>query len=59
MCPANDCVLACGPEKTCYPNTCCAVQKKSASPSRSETGVSSPVNSTVATRRSQSAENTV
>ena len=24
---SKDCVLACGPEKQCYPNTCCALPK--------------------------------
>ena len=24
----RDCVLECGPDKTCYPETCCAVRKK-------------------------------
>lgn len=28
----SSCVLACGPEKNCYPDTCCAVPKKSPSP---------------------------
>lgn len=26
--PGRDCVLECGPDKTCYPETCCADQKK-------------------------------
>ena len=25
--PDRDCVLECGPDKTCYPETCCAVRK--------------------------------
>ncbi|XP_060557113.1 proton-coupled zinc antiporter SLC30A1-like [Ruditapes philippinarum] len=33
----SSCVLACGPEKNCYPDTCCAVSKKT-SPNKSENG---------------------
>lgn len=49
-----DCVLACGPERNCYPATCCAVQKK-ASPSKS---AESNNHSTTVTRRQMSQDNT-
>lgn len=33
----SSCVLACGPEKNCYPDTCCAMPKKT-SPDKTENG---------------------
>ncbi len=41
----RDCVLECGPDKTCYPETCCAVRKKSVKGSGAEltSVVSAPV----------------
>ena len=32
MKPGRDCALECGPDKTCFPDTCCASKKPGSSP---------------------------
>ncbi len=46
--PGRDCVLECGPDKTCYPETCCAVRKKSVK--SGDSGSSPPVSTGVRQR---------
>ena len=47
---SKDCVLACGPEKHCYPNTCCAVPKNKL-PNKGSTDSSPKANGTNSPRQ--------
>jgi zinc transporter 1 len=40
--PDRDCVLECGPDKTCYADTCCARTKRGLQPPPSSTGTVDP-----------------